>query len=341
MKYSVIVPIYKTEKYIRECVDSLLCQSYSDIEIILVDDGSPDSCPEIADEYAKRDGRVIVVHKPNGGLVSARKAGGEAATGDYIFNVDSDDFISPFLIEKVDRVIGEAEAEAVFFGFTLYSDDDGEGDRRMSLLSPGVYRDEEIKSIIGSYMYDRDRRGMNGGSVQFNICCKAVRRDLYIAAQNAVKNGVTSGEDTLFTLHLLPKLSSAALIEDYGYYYRSNPTSIEHTVSTRDLDNLLTVITEMEEKVKEIPEYTDGMRVYALYRLWTLSIRGAVAADSLSAFKKHIDTPVYRELVKKIKKAKIYKKRPVENIVLFLTKHRCLRLIYLLGKSYFKNKEMV
>ena len=341
MKYSVIVPIYKTEKYIRDCVDSLLCQSYSDIEVILVDDGSPDSCPAIADEYAAGDSRVKVVHKPNGGLVSARKAGGAAATGDYIFNVDSDDFISPFLIEKVHKVISETEAETVFFGFTLYSDENGEGDRRMSALSPGVYRGEEIKKIVGSYMYDRDKKGMNGGSVQFNICCKAVRRDLYLSAQNKVKDGVTSGEDTLFTLHLLPELSSAALIEDYGYYYRSNPTSIEHTVSTKDFDNLFTVIREMEEKVKDITEYSDGMRVYALYRLWTLSIRGAVASDSYSAYKKHIDTPVYRELVKKIKKTKIYKKRPVENIVLFLTKHRCLRLIYLLGKSYFKNKEMV
>ena len=72
---SVVVPIYQVEAYLRECVDSILCQTFSDMEIILVDDGSPDGCPTICDEYARNDSRVKVIHKPNGGLVSARKAG--------------------------------------------------------------------------------------------------------------------------------------------------------------------------------------------------------------------------------------------------------------------------
>jgi glycosyltransferase involved in cell wall biosynthesis len=90
---SVIVPIYKTEKYIRRCVDSILMQTYKNLEIILVDDGSPDKCPEICDEYAKKDNRVKVIHKQNGGLASARTAGLDMATGCYIGTVDSDDWI--------------------------------------------------------------------------------------------------------------------------------------------------------------------------------------------------------------------------------------------------------
>ena len=79
---SVIVPIYKVEEYIRRCVDSILAQTYTDFELLLVDDGSPDKCPEICDEYARRVPRVKVIHKPNGGLISARNEGIRAAQGD-------------------------------------------------------------------------------------------------------------------------------------------------------------------------------------------------------------------------------------------------------------------
>ena len=85
---SIIVPIYGVEKYIKKCVDSILSQTYNEIEVILVDDGSPDQCPSICDEYAKKDSRVRVIHKKNGGLVSARQAGLKVARGDYIGFVD-------------------------------------------------------------------------------------------------------------------------------------------------------------------------------------------------------------------------------------------------------------
>ena len=92
-KISVIIPIYNTEKYLARCVDSILCQKYSNLEIILVNDGSTDSCAQICDDFAKKDDRVKVIHKQNGGLASARKAGIRVATGDYVFNLDSDDLI--------------------------------------------------------------------------------------------------------------------------------------------------------------------------------------------------------------------------------------------------------
>ena len=91
MLFSVIVPIYNIEKYIRRCIDSVLLQSFTDFELILVDDGSPDRCGAICDEYAKKDERIKVIHKENGGLVSARQAGIKVASGDYIFHLDGDD----------------------------------------------------------------------------------------------------------------------------------------------------------------------------------------------------------------------------------------------------------
>ena len=100
-KVSVVVPIYNVEKYIKQCVVSIRNQTLEDIEIILVDDGSPDNCPQICDEYKKLDNRIKVVHKKNGGLSSARNAGMRVATGEYIGFVDSDDYIEVDMYEKM------------------------------------------------------------------------------------------------------------------------------------------------------------------------------------------------------------------------------------------------
>lgn len=98
---SVIVPIYNVEKYLRKCIESILLQHYKNLEVILVDDGSPDNCGAICDEYAKKDSRVRVIHKENGGLSSARNAGIDAAKGDYIGFIDSDDTIESFMYQKL------------------------------------------------------------------------------------------------------------------------------------------------------------------------------------------------------------------------------------------------
>ena len=115
---SIIVPIYKVEAYLDRCVKSIQEQTYSNLEIILVDDGSPDSCPKMCERYAKEDSRIRVIHKPNGGLSDARNAGIEVASGDYIMFVDSDDYIEPdacerlvsFMKDRPDIVIGDGKS---------------------------------------------------------------------------------------------------------------------------------------------------------------------------------------------------------------------------------------
>lgn len=104
--FSIIVPIYKVEKYLHKCVNSLVNQTYKDIEIVLVDDGSPDNCPQICDEYAAKDKRINVIHKKNGGLSDARNVGLENCTGKYILFVDSDDYIELDACEKFTKIIG-------------------------------------------------------------------------------------------------------------------------------------------------------------------------------------------------------------------------------------------
>ena len=110
-KISVIIPIYRVEQYLCKCVESVLTQTYHDLEIILVDDGSPDGCGKICDEYAERDERVKVIHKPNGGVASARNAGLDAATGEWIGWVDSDDWAEPALFETLLQGALETGAE--------------------------------------------------------------------------------------------------------------------------------------------------------------------------------------------------------------------------------------
>lgn len=108
---SVVVPVYKTEKYLDNCIKSILAQTYSNLEIILVDDGSPDACPQICDSYTNKDPRVKVIHKENGGLSDARNAGIDAASGDYITFVDSDDYIAPQMIQTLLQYAIDKEAD--------------------------------------------------------------------------------------------------------------------------------------------------------------------------------------------------------------------------------------
>ena len=109
MFFSVIVPVYKVEDYLPNCIESILGQTFSDFELILVDDGSPDNCPKICDSYMEKDQRIKVVHKENGGLASARRAGIKVAQGEYVFNLDSDDLIENDTLECAYKIIKDTD----------------------------------------------------------------------------------------------------------------------------------------------------------------------------------------------------------------------------------------
>ena len=123
MLISVIVPVYKVEKYLAQCMDSILSQTHKDLEIILVDDGSPDNCGAMCDEYAKRDSRVKVIHKANGGLSDARNVGLAVCTGDYISFVDSDDYIAPDLYELLATFAEKEDLDVAMCGMTRVESD--------------------------------------------------------------------------------------------------------------------------------------------------------------------------------------------------------------------------
>lgn len=120
---SIIVPIYKVEKYLRKCIDSILSQSFCDFELILVDDGSPDNCPKLCDEYALKDERIRVIHKENGGLSDARNAGIKIAQGKYIGFVDSDDYIAPDMYKTLYELAEKHTADIAVCDAVLVSED--------------------------------------------------------------------------------------------------------------------------------------------------------------------------------------------------------------------------
>ena len=129
---SVIIPVYNVEKYLAECVDSVLCQTYTDYEVILVDDGATDSSGQICDDYARKDPRIRVIHQPNGGLSAARNTGLNAARGEYIYFLDSDDYITSDALEYMVATAEQAQADVVFFdGFVFFDEceDDGNASR--------------------------------------------------------------------------------------------------------------------------------------------------------------------------------------------------------------------
>ena len=120
---SVIIPVYNVEDYLAECIDSVLGQSYTDYEIILVDDGATDSSGRMCDEYARKDSRIRVIHQENGGLSAARNTGLRAAWGKYIYFLDSDDYIAPSALEHLAALAEKEQADVVFFdGYTFFDE---------------------------------------------------------------------------------------------------------------------------------------------------------------------------------------------------------------------------
>ena len=138
---SVIVPVYKVEEYLPRCIDSILAQTYKNLEIILVDDGSPDKCPAICDEYAKKDSRIKVIHKKNGGLSDARNAGLDLCSGEKICFIDSDDYVSPRYVEDLYGQMMKTNSDLVLCGFVKVFQDGtfGEPER----LEGGIIAEEE------------------------------------------------------------------------------------------------------------------------------------------------------------------------------------------------------
>lgn len=170
-KISIIVPVYKVEEYLNDCVESLVNQTYKNLEIILVDDGSPDNCPKLCDEWAEKDERIKVIHKQNGGLSSARNAGLEIVSGDYVFFIDSDDSIHSQTCEILLKNLEKSDADISMGSFkNVYSlKDIQEKPYNFDDVSTKVYHDDEVYNLL----FNKEI------SLIMIACCKLYKKEIF------------------------------------------------------------------------------------------------------------------------------------------------------------------
>lgn len=218
---SVIVPVYKVEKYLNRCVDSIIKQTYKNIEIILVEDGSPDACPEICDALADKDSRVRVIHKTNGGLSSARNAGIDVAKGEYIGFVDSDDFIDKDMYSRLFTLISLHNADVAMIKYVEVTDDSFP---------------KKIDQVHEMYF-----RGIETESAFLKLRVESVCVGLY--SRNAIGGtrfqvGKTS-EDIPFNFEVFKNINSFVYAPENRYYYYYNPNSISNGKLNGNMFNLL------------------------------------------------------------------------------------------------------
>lgn len=263
MKISFILPVYKVEAYLRECVESLTCQTYKDFEIILVDDGSPDGCPALCDQLATEDPRIKVLHKPNGGLSDARNAGLKIATGSYIVFMDSDDFwLGQDSLERLVSIIKQYP-ECNFYGFNCqyyYPDSN-------TYTKWGQYTDDILAPITGSSAMVSL---VKSGTFPMSACLKIINRQWLSNTKITFKVGQIA-EDIPWFINLLDKCDKCIFINAFIYAYRQNRTdSITTSGGERSYNNLLNIIkTELDliDNRSFTPDAKAALRSFLAYEL--------------------------------------------------------------------------
>lgn len=242
MKVSFILPIYNVEKYLSECVKSILAQTYSDFEILLVDDGSPDNCPALCDEWARKDNRIKALHKPNGGLSDARNYGLDHAQGDYVVFVDSDDFwMGRDSLEKLIKVV-DAHPECDFIGYNCsyyYSDTKtyAKWVRYDENLVVPTDKNVAICSLVAS------------GTMPMSACLKIIKRkSLSDMGLRFIKG--TIAEDIPWFIDLLDGSKKCMFVNQYIYAYRQNVAgSITTSGNPKSTSDLFTIVKNEIKKM--------------------------------------------------------------------------------------------
>lgn len=225
VQISVIVPIYGIEQYLPKCIDSLLSQSFVNFELILVDDGSPDNCPQICDDYAKLDSRIRVIHKVNGGLLSARKAGLKEATGNYISYVDGDDWVDKYYLDILYKMMEANSSDLVVTGH--FREFDGKIETILP-KSTGVYVADEIQSSILPNAIYNGRFCEHGISTY--VWNKLFKRTLLDKILYDVPNEIIMGEDAAITYAYLSISERITISSIPLYYYRQRHDSIVKSI---------------------------------------------------------------------------------------------------------------
>ena len=215
--FSVIVPVYNVESYLKQCIDSILAQTYRNFELILVDDGSQDSSGAICDEYAVRDSRIIVIHKENQGQLSARMSGLDAAAGEYICFVDSDDLIIPDYLHEAEKVVAALSIDVITFKWMKINALGQQLAEEEAIFRNGrVSKETYFKKVLSS-------ANLN------SLCKKICKRTLFdFDTDYTALYQIRNGEDLLQSMPIVFKANTFYYIDQALYLYRVNEESVTH-----------------------------------------------------------------------------------------------------------------
>lgn len=226
---TIVLPIYNVEKYLDRCMESVINQTYKNLEIIMVDDGSPDNCPKICDDWALKDNRVKVIHKKNAGLGMARNTGIENATGKYICFFDSDDFINKNAIELLYNEVLKNSSDLVLFGHSDVDKDNNIVNQIIPLALKKIYQNDEITKIVLPDLIAQGEHGrviknlwMSAWSCMYSMDLINKTRWRFVSEREIIS------EDVYSLLVLFRHVKKVSILSEALYFYCENATSLTH-----------------------------------------------------------------------------------------------------------------
>lgn len=260
---SIIVPVYNVKEYLAECVESIRRQTLSEIEIILVDDGSTDGSAELCDKYANMDKRIQALHQANGGSTRARNTGLSASKGDYIGFIDSDDWIEPNMYEELLEYAEKADADIVASVKYVHH---GAGEYRESLGVPeGVYeKDGSGERLVQNLIYSEDYQSKG---ISPNLYDKLFKRELLCKYQFAVDERIKYGEDDVCVYTCLLRAERVVMVDRAYYHYRVREGSVCRTKDTNYFEKITWFYQQLREEFEEHPERQSLMEQLDRYML--------------------------------------------------------------------------
>jgi len=328
MFFSVIVPVYCVDMYLRVCIDSVLGQTFDDFELILVDDGSLDASPVICDEYAAADARVQVLHKANGGPASARKAGLQAASGEYVVYADGDDWLMRDALEYLHDVIEEIRADVVIPAKLFEYADKTRIVREC--LPEGLYCGDALEQQVYPLIL-MDKNMDHLGYQQIGL---AIRRTLLYPCQMAVENDLKLGEDLICMMDVYQKMDSLFVCSKAIYHYRIREVSLSHRFNEEIYDHFLHLLRVLRHRAPEAgSDFSERTDRYTSFTCFVLLERvvGAKAFRQLSWIRRRMADPLIKDALSGARFDRLKAKR---RIALFLMKRGMLRTAYLFLRSY-------
>lgn len=256
-KISIIVPVYNAETYLKESIGSLMRQTYRNLEIILVNDGSEDQSGCICDELAKRDDRIRVIHKENEGVTSTWTKGALASTGEYLCFMDSDDWVDPEMIEDMQVHLSGIQKEIIACDYVI---EKGKRGRQYSWqgLPPGEYTGEQLKEKVRYHILGEEKR-----CITFSRCMKLYTRELVIQSLKFCDKDVRMGDDSLMVIPAVLDSERIVVLDHKAYYhYRYVETSIVHGYDKNMFQNMQLLRAAIGKIVEEkyLPEEKKMMR---------------------------------------------------------------------------------